>query len=173
MGISKGVLCIIGCSLTILVGFTQLGGLGLVWGTMVLYVASYYHHFQEEATVQSMFYVFPVSGILFSCGSSKHYASSRHLRLSALWGKTGNLLFFTYSERSIAALFLFKGLYELYGRLLPLPRSHLQLHRVPFDVPALVPLPQSQGPGHRHHHGGVRGRLRTAGPGLHLPREPC
>jgi len=73
MAISKGVLCIIGCSLAISVGFTQLGGLGLVWGTMVLYVASYYHHFDTRATVQSMYYVFPVSGILFSCGSSKCY----------------------------------------------------------------------------------------------------
>lgn len=61
----------IGCSLSITVITTQLGGLSLLWGTQVLYVASYYHHFDEQASISTMYLVFPVAGITFSGGSGE------------------------------------------------------------------------------------------------------
>jgi len=64
-----GVLCVLGCSLAITVLITQLGGLSLLWGTQVLYVASYYHHFDSEASIATMYLVFPLAGITFSGGS--------------------------------------------------------------------------------------------------------
>ena len=64
-----GVLCVLGCTLAMLVLITQLAGLSLLWGTQMLYVASYYHHFDSEASMGTMYLVFPLAGITFSAGS--------------------------------------------------------------------------------------------------------
>ena len=93
----KGYLTVFAGFIMNLVPPTQAAGSVNAWGFISVYVASYYHHFDDSINLGTMFVVYPISALFEGVGFSKGYAvmgvSFYHSIGSRLTGVLGGLCY--------------------------------------------------------------------------------